>query len=172
MHRTNNPKTEHNMKQRLFESLGGNQFKLISENVNGSSKADLVREGLRKVFNAGHKQMTYEFIQNIGLGYIKDVSEARKCAIEEARDLAGVYGYADDSSQSKFVKEETPEHSETDMSNPEERTEVDIGREILKLCVAPTPSREDPYASVEDNIEQIKALAKELIEMHGQQPEQ
>jgi len=43
-------------------------------------------------------------------------------------------------------------HDETDMSNPEERTEVHIANEILKAT----------------DMKQVKSLAEELLKMHGQ----
>ena len=43
-------------------------------------------------------------------------------------------------------------HNETDMSNPEERTEVHIANEILKAT----------------DMKQVKSLAEELLKMHGQ----
>lgn len=43
-------------------------------------------------------------------------------------------------------------HDETDMSNPEERTEVHIAKEILKAT----------------DMEKVKSLAQELLKMHGQ----
>ena len=45
------------------------------------------------------------------------------------------------------------DHDETDMSNPEERTEVHIAREILKAT----------------DMEKVKSLAQELLKMHGQE---
>jgi thymidylate kinase len=44
-------------------------------------------------------------------------------------------------------------HDETDMSNPEERTEVHIAKEILSAT----------------DMEKVKTLAKELLKMHGQE---
>ena len=44
-------------------------------------------------------------------------------------------------------------HDETDMSNPEERTEVHIAKEILKAT----------------DINKVKSLAQELLKMHGQE---
>jgi hypothetical protein len=94
------------MKQRLFEHVGGNQFKL-TENVAEvvSPKASLIREGLRKVFMNGGNKLSYTYVANIGMGYIKDVSEARKCAIQEARQIASEYGYVDREDIAVFIKE-------------------------------------------------------------------
>jgi len=44
-------------------------------------------------------------------------------------------------------------HDETDMSNPEERTEVHIANEILSAT----------------DMEKVKTLAQELLKMHGQE---
>ena len=95
------------MKQKLFEHVGGNQFKLVTESVvaEANPKASLIREGLKKVFMNGGKKLSYTYMANLGMGYIKDVSEARKCAIQEARDLAPEYGYVDRADIQTFVKE-------------------------------------------------------------------
>ena len=45
------------------------------------------------------------------------------------------------------------DHDETDMSNPEERTVVNIARELLKAT----------------DMEKVKSLAQELLKMHGQE---
>ena len=44
-------------------------------------------------------------------------------------------------------------HDETDMSNPEERTEVHIAKEILSAT----------------DMKKVKSLAQELLKMHGQE---
>ena len=45
------------MKQKLFENVGGNSFKLITESVDEvNPNTKLVREGLKKVFGAGIHQ--------------------------------------------------------------------------------------------------------------------
>lgn len=94
------------MKQKLFEHVSGNQFKLITENVvEATPKSSLIREGLKKVFSNGGKKLSYTQLANIGLGYIKDVNEARKCAIQEARELAPEFGYVDNQEIQTFVKE-------------------------------------------------------------------
>jgi len=94
-------------KQKLFENVGGNQFKLITESiaVESNPKSTLIREGLKKVFSNGGKKLSYTQLANIGMGYIKDVNEARKCAMQEARDLASEYGYIDNEDAQTFVKE-------------------------------------------------------------------
>jgi len=184
------------MKQKLFENVGGNQFKLITESVEEENpKAKLVREGLKKVFGSGEKSLSYKRLQGVGLGYIKSVSEAQKTAIQEARILAKEYGYMDDENSQKFVKEDgemsdydrgnyendfskldaqdsmsslakrSPE--ETNMGSPEEKREVQIGKEILRLAarVKTGPCDGDAGYELGDGI--IK-LAQELIQMHGQ----
>ena len=98
------------MKQKLFEHIGGNQFKLVTENVTTTKtttnpNATLIREGLKKVFANGGMKLSYTQLANIGMGYIKDVSEARKCAMQEARDLAPEYGYVDNEGLQTFMKE-------------------------------------------------------------------
>lgn len=151
------------MKQKLFENVGGNNFRLITENVE-ESKSKLVREGLRKVFGGGKQQITYQFVQNVGLGYIKDVTEARKCALEEARIVAKECGYMEDEAKAKFVKTEA--HEESDMGNPEEKSEVQIGKEILAHAEAII----NISHTSAPHVEAIKKLSQELIDMHTKPP--
>lgn len=57
------------------------------------------------------------------------------------------------------------EHDETDMNNPEEKREVQIGKEIISKTqhlVQYIPQEE--WAKL---VTPIQALAKELIKMHG-----
>lgn len=93
--------------KKLFENVSGNQFRLITEGViaDENPKGKLIREGLKKVFANGGNKLSYTYVANIGLGYIKDVTEARKCAIQEAREIAKDYGYTDNESTQTFVKE-------------------------------------------------------------------
>ena len=159
------------MKQKLFENVGGNSFKLITESVEEvNPQAKLVREGLKKVFGSGEKSLSYKRLQGVGLGYIKSVSEAQKTAIQEARILAKEYGYTDNENSQKFVKEgprgELPTSiggergwpDEAPPTNSEEKREVQIGKEIIRLC-----------QGTDSNFPEIIALAQELIQMHGQQ---
>jgi len=157
------------MKQKLFENVGGNQFKLINEGViaDENPKGKLVREGLKKVFGSGEKVISYKRLQGVGMGYIKSVEEAKKCAIQEARELASEYGYMEDEGQQAFVKEgdwhdeESYKHShgdnEEDMSDPTEKREVQIGKEIQKW-LSKIPHKKATM--------QIGNLAKELIALH------
>lgn len=148
------------MKQKIFENIGGNTFKLITESVDEiNPKAKLVREGLKKVFGAGNKSLSYKRLQGVGLGYIKSVEEAKKTAIQEARVLAKEYGYMDNENAQAFVREE---HPESNMSNPEESREVQIGKEILQaLDNMNVASTSGGLAN------DIRKLAQELITMHG-----
>jgi hypothetical protein len=156
------------MKQRLFENVGGNKF-ILTESI--SNKTELIRGGIKKVFSAGHKTITYAMLENVGLGYINDVNEARKVAIQEAKAVAEHCGYCDDDKNAKFVKEEdfydetnaAPSNSETNVGNPEEKREVQIGREILAL------SDRKLTHPVSLDLQKISELARELIKMHGQE---
>jgi len=167
------------MKQKLFENVGGNQFKLITESVEEPNpKAKLVREGLKKVFGAGAEVLSYKRLQGVGLGYIKQVEEAKKTALDEARILAKEYGYTDNEDAQSFVKgndfskldaqdptsalaKQSPE--ETDMSNPEESREVQIGKEMISaINLLP------PIVQRDVSMKKLLALANELITMHGQ----
>lgn len=53
-------------------------------------------------------------------------------------------------------------HDETDMSNPEERTEVEIASEILDVI-------DNDEIDMDDRHEMIRDLANELLDMHGQE---
>lgn len=57
-------------------------------------------------------------------------------------------------------------HKETDMSNPEERKEVDIANDILMAL-----DDEDEDTSMEELHANIRELAHELLDMHGQSEE-
>jgi hypothetical protein len=94
------------MKQKLFENTGGNRFKLIKESTD--PKYRYVREGLKKVFASAEGDLSYNRIETVGLGYIRDISEAKICALNEAREIAADYGFVDDENHSKFVKSSTP----------------------------------------------------------------
>ena len=155
-------------KKKLFGNVGGNQFRLITEGMEYNSDKphghEQVREGLKKVFSNGGKEISYQRLQYVGLGYIKDVTQAARCALREAKQLAEEFGYQDDENSQKFVKA-YESHDESDMNNPEETREVQIGNEILKLT-QPLVNR----ISDEDwqkFVTPIQVLAKELIQMHG-----
>jgi hypothetical protein len=167
------------MKQKLFENVSGNQFRLMTESAD--PKAGMIREGLKKVFaSANGKGLSYKSLQNFGLGFIKDVTEARKCALQEARDLAPEFGYRDNEKSAQFVREndfskldaQNPEHrmatrssdeldgNESDMSNPEEAREVQIGHEILDAY--------NKYKNDPDKLKEIVlSLAQELLDIHN-----
>lgn len=176
------------MKTKLFENIGGNKFKLLTESMN-PDRTKLIREGLKKVFANTPKELTYDKVQNFGLGFIKDVTEARKCALQEARDVAPELGFKDHPETGMFVKEndfsklsaENPEHSlakigsdegasETDMSDSEEKREVQIGREILDISEnfgLRTSQHDLPEEVSKAGFEAITKLAQELIELHS-----
>lgn len=170
------------MKTRLFENTGGNKFKLLKENQQVSES--LVASGLKKVFMNANKGISYNQVECVGLGYIKDVNTAKKVALEEARILAKEYGFKDDENNAKFVKEndfskldaQNPSHTqakvssneptsdETNMGNPEEKREVQIGKEMLSIINSPGMDR-----VMETEKSKLRSLAEELVEMHGQQ---
>jgi len=173
-----------------------NLKKLLTENVTEKprlTESDHVHNGLQKVFAAGDSEISYRRCENVGLGYIKSISEAVKIAIQESRKVAKTFGYRDDVEQAKFIKEEatndfskldaqSPEsatakvapeelpHDETNMANSEENREVKIGQEILLLTVDLRLAIEGDSAA-QNAVTQIQALAKELISMHGQTPQ-
>ena len=136
--------------KKLFENVEGNRFKLISENITeDESKSSLIRKGLKKVFSEGEKEYSYKKLECVGLGYIRNVSEAKKCALKEANELALEFGYKNDEEKQKFVKED-----ETDISDSKETREIQIGKEILQLC-----------NGTDVNFSKIAELAKELMAM-------
>jgi hypothetical protein len=175
------------MKTRLFENVGGNKFRLLTENQNVNES--LVASGLKKVFMNAGGDISYNRVEAVGMGYIKDINTAKRVALQEARILAKEFGYKEDEDKAKFIKEtgndfskldaQNPEHSlakrtpdepahdDTDMENPEEKREVQIGKEILNMC-----DGLKSYLKVRDNqtyiVEKIKSLAEELIKIRGQ----
>ena len=147
--------------RKIFENVNGNQFRLITEGViaDENPKGKMVREGLKKVFGSGEKVLSYKRLQGVGLGYIKSVEEAKKCAIQEARELAKEYGYSDQEESQKFVKED-----ETDMSDPVEKREVQIGKEIIRLTAKLVTAV--PEEVWDELVTPIQTKAKELIALH------
>jgi len=159
------------MKTKLFENRGGNNFRLLKESKDVNES--LIASGLKKVFmNAGDK-ISYSHVEAVGMGYIKDVSTAKRTALQEARILAEEFGYKDNEEDAKFVKDSAntlplkKEHDETDMSNPEERTEMQIGEELVKLA---TDNGAGRPSGVRSNWfpNKVAELGNELIKMHGQ----
>lgn len=168
-------------KKKLFGNVGGNSFRLLTEGmevtVDRPHGTEQVREGLKKVLANGGAQISYQRLQNVGYGYIKDITTAAKCALREARELAEEFGYTDDQQNGKFVKEDSVENepyvpgqnknSESDMSNPAEKREVQIGNEIIRLTQPMVNKISDE--DWEKYVTPIQTLAKELIRMHGQE---
>lgn len=170
-----------NLKQLLTETKQPKKALLMES-------ADHVRSGLEKVFGSGDAEISYRRCENVGLGYIKSISEAFKVAMTESRKVAKSFGYRDVESEMKFIKEENdfskldaqspesamakqsseemPDSHETDMSNPEERTEVEIANEIISII----DSINDWENEGEENMQKgmkIKSLAQELLKIHG-----
>ena len=141
------------MKQKLFENIGGNTFKLITESVDEvNPNAKLVRSGLKKVFSAGDKTLSYKRLQGVGLGYIKSVEEAKKTAIQEARELAKEYGYMDNENAQAFVKED-----EHDRINPDQRWDK------VPQHSGATPMGEDPKSRTVDLAEDILEAWDDMV---------
>ncbi len=185
------------MKTRLFENTGGNKFRLLKESVNVNES--LVASGLKKVFMNAGSSISYNHIESVGMGYIKDINTAKQVALQEARILAKEFGYKDSEDNAKFVKDsantrpmkendfskldaQNPEHSlakrssdepghdETDMGNSEEKEEVQIGREILKhIDDAHKENKGSETQTMYIHLDEISRLAEKLIKMHGQQ---
>ena len=159
--------------KKLFENVGSNKFKILTES--NQSKIEMVESGLRKVFSNSDKEISYHRIQTVGLGYINGVTEAQQISLKTARRLCESFGYKDDEYNAKFVKEtdtpgegyDSPFSDEFDMSKSEEKREVQIGKEIVRIV-------DGAYEHVLDDellnkdFDAIQKLANELIKMHGQ----
>jgi len=166
------------MKTKLFENVGGNKFKLLTEAMN-PDRAKLIREGLKKVFTNTKKELSYDKVQNFGLGFIKDVTEARKCALQEARDIAPALGFADHPETGTFVKEadtgfdaptksgDTGFDDEETSNSPEEKREVQIGKELVRLSHQIGTTSSGAPSTTRAIQKDIETLANELIKMHG-----
>lgn len=177
--------------KKLFENVNGNCFRLLTESME-SPQSNLVRSGIKKVFANAKGNVSYNMVENVGLGYIKDVSEAIKCALQEAREVAKEFGFKDDENSEKFIKtvnedggmsaydvggfendqfpmtqskRKSSSHDETDMSNPEESREVQIAKEI-KQAVNIIIGNDENVPGY-DLLNKIHVLAQELIKMHG-----
>jgi len=149
-------------KKKLFGNVGGNQFRLLTEGMEVTADrpqgTEQVREGLKKVFINGGGEISYKRLQNVGLGYIKDVTVAARCALREAKQLAEEFGYEDDEGNKQFVKKES--QSDSGETATDEKREVQIGKEILKLCKGLGFDMESKTKS------EIQRLASELIQLH------
>ena len=171
------------MKQ-LFKKTGNNNFQLLTENTVIQPKTNEVVQlsnGLKKIFTEGVSEISYNKVQNMGFGFIKDIHSAKLVALEESRILAEEFGYRDDVDNKKFIKEDgegegfydpqtgrpslhdpfIPQsgNDETDLSQPEEKREVQIGKELIDIM--------DNRTKHPDLSGDIKKLANELIQMHG-----
>lgn len=151
-----------NLKQLLKEDVQKDTIK--------EGPSDLVRKGLEKVFESSDGDIPYRRLENVGLGYIKNVSEAIKTAVKESRKLAEKYGYSDNEIREIFIKthvKEEEKHSETNMNNPEEKREVQIARAILKELDNAGGEGIEIHDAVSVILNRIETLARELLTMHG-----
>jgi len=154
---------------KIFRNVGGNQFRLLTESITDDKPqgSNLVRAGLKKVFASSGPEISYKRLTNVGLGYIKNVTDASKCALREAQELAPEFGYKDDEQNSRFVKSEdithplTTNYPSTNRTNTEENREVQIGKEILQIL------NDITVESLSELAARIKILAQELVKMHG-----
>jgi len=150
--------------KKLFENVEGNKFKLLKENQINTE--ELVCSGLKKLFSNSDFNISYNRVESVGMGYIKDINTAKRVALQEAKRIAESFGYQDNEEEAKFTKESSVEetHSESDMSNPEEKREVQIAKEISDICI----NAKNPYDANKflPSIEKIYELAQELIDMH------
>ena len=151
--------------KKLFGNVGGNQFRLLTEGldvtVKGPDGLELVKEGLKKVFTSGGDKISYNRLTNVGMGYIKDVTEAAKCALREAKDMADDFGYQDDASNKRFVKTDTVDEILSRASN-----EFQIAKRLIDL--ASKNGGKDSMSSVNKTFaDEVFTLAKQLLTMHG-----
>jgi hypothetical protein len=158
------------MKTKLFENIEGNKFRLLKESTLDENKS-YIKSGLKKVFTNADGNISYRQVETVGLGYIRDINEAKRFALQEAREIAESFGYKDDENEDKFIKDspnvrplKKEEHGESDMSNPEEKREVVIGKELLQIVekLYPHIPREFMHQFMK-----IKLLASELVRIHG-----
>jgi hypothetical protein len=165
-----------------------NLKQLLTENTVAAkpqlTEADHVHNGLQKVFATGDPEISINRCENVGLGYIKNISEAFKVAKIEAMKVAKTFGYRLDEEQAKFVKEEN-DFSKLDAQNPtsamakmtpdenpdaaphaqEEKSEVQIGNEILNIIEESLQF--DLHPAHAKDVIRIKELAEKLLQMHG-----
>ena len=158
--------------KKLFENVEGNRFKLLTESLDNPS--ELVSSGLRKVFSNGHPKISYSQIETVGLGYIKDINEAKRVALNAARKLIKEYGYKDQEEEKKFVKDSAntlPLKKEVQNETGEEEREVQIGKEILSLLGAIYKNNPELHADNDsgptNDLRKIEKLARELLKLHG-----
>lgn len=166
-----------NLKQLLTESAEP-KAKIIES-------ADLVRSGLEKVFAAGDREISYRRCENVGLGYVKNISEAIKIANEQSQVVAKSFGYKPDDTNAKYIKEDGEmsdfdrgefENGKPPVSTPgaghaqEESREIEIGKEILNhVSRIYSDLGTNPFPLTKKKLQEIETLAKELISMHGTQ---
>lgn len=174
-----------------------NLKKLLTENTVAAkpqlTESDHVHNGLHKVFGAGEPEVSVRRCENVGLGYIKNISEAIKIANTEAQKVAKIYGYRLDEAKGKFIKEDndfskldaqspesaqakvTPDeqpHDETNMDEPEEKEEVKLAKKI-KLCTSLLRKYLDGKVDIENGsgtgatIRTIDECADKILNMHG-----
>ena len=178
----------------LFKKTGNNKFQLLTENTTTQPKTNEVIQlsnGLKKIFcEEGITEVSYNRVQNMGFGFIKDIHSAKLVALEESRILAEEFGYRDDVDNAKFIKEdgEVSDYDRASAENPtsqpapspeelttgknagwssksEEKREVQIGKEIInKTQILVNKISEEDWGKY---VTPIQALANELIQMHG-----
>jgi hypothetical protein len=132
---------------------------LLSESTD-NEKCGYVESGLKKVFSNSDGKVSYKQVESVGLGYIKDVNEAQRVALQTARRLCESFGFEDNEKNEEFVKE--MELGETGTSNSEENREVQIAKEILAVIDSPGMDR-----VMETEKGKLQKLAQELLDMHS-----
>ena len=156
--------------KKIFENVNGNSFKLLltESTIEKVKGADVLREGLKKMFSQGNPEITYSNVQNMGFGFIRDVTQAKNCALQESRELALEYGYTDDAQHSKFVKENDIEHEPyIPNSKPtSENREVQIANGILQSLEIIKSTTKQVHPTVESELQSIGLYARELLQMH------
>jgi hypothetical protein len=158
------------MKKRLlFENVSGNQFKLASTETH--PKSGIIREGLKKIFaSANGQSLSYTYISNIGMGYIKDVGEARKVSLQEAAEIANEYGYVNDDQNSKFVKEQEKQPSTFTDSSSESVDPSFLTPEALRTAQSIKEKESElkmVFAKEPAVFDELMRITAKILHVHG-----
>jgi hypothetical protein len=155
--------------KKLFESVGGNKFKLLTESVKGQEH---VASGLKKVFSGGNPKISYKQVESVGLGYINDVGTAQRVALQEAKEMASQFGYKDDENAKQFVKSSGAVSEDGNVKDDDDDVaEVKIALEIQKslgelrtLLINNKFGLALENKDIDGKLEQIRLLAIKIIE--------
>jgi hypothetical protein len=141
---------------------------LLKEAVNGE---ELVASGMKKVFANAHetgaKTLSYNQVEAVGLGYIKDVSTAQKVAYQCAVQIADKFGYWDDTENERFAKNDGSVTEVGLNQSPKFGEEKDAVLDYLKM-IANMPEDDVPPAHVWKEIVDSAGIAlQHHVRGHG-----